>query len=215
MFNLHLLEVFMGIQDWLTKTRKEEIEAVGNYRIKAHIFTNEYFAYDDIGASTRLERKNKIFGRTWWKDVKGPVSTRALYVMNTSNDESVIAFEEHKYQDDNYVSIRSPRFAIKIGGEVGEIFDRDKYQFEFEADYLDWEYVKDKDWGSLKRAIKFNFPVNISFPKDKVKQFDGVIGFHAARKNSHEFRRMTTYNVGQKLIMPKDFRERFDYYINW
>jgi len=155
-------------------------------------------------------------------------------VINAEDGKSVVVSEAKRYQRDNYVSVRAPRVGVQIGGTIGEIFDPNQYRFDINAHYLDWSYVREQDWDTLARAFQesaprgsnipgipertrssVRMPISISFPKDKARQFDGVIGFHAARAGGHEFRRKTEHNIKSNLVIPPEFVDRFGFHTPW
>lgn len=199
-----------------TRICVDQKEKKANIRITAHIFTNNYKVYDDIGASTRLEleKKRPISQKAWWWNIDGHNSVRAFFTINDDLGQSIVCHEAHNYQFDNYVSARAIRFGIQIGGEVGKILDPTQYNFKMDGFNLDLRFWE-KDWKGILADNKFKFPIKINFPKDKARQFNGVIAFHAASSKGQEFRIVTSWNVTNKIVVPEQFRNVFDYYIKW
>lgn len=207
----------MEISDLFTRIRFEAHEEKGSYRVTARAFTNEYLAYDDIGVSTRLEEKRRrpISKRTYWHNVDGRNSVRALYVINDAGGQSVVLGAEDRYQVDNYVSVRAPRMGIQVGGTIGDILNPSKYEFKIDMYCVDLEDILGFHWDKLGRAVSVKFPINIKFTKDKARQYDGVIGFHATKIGSCAFWLTTRYNVNDVIVVPEAFKDKVCFALRW
>jgi hypothetical protein len=212
-FLIFLKDEIMALPKIATQIWDSKTEIKGNVRVKAHAFTNEYKVYDDIGASTRLEVKERrpISKKIWWKNLDGHNSVRAFYVLNDDLGQSVVCHEEHAYQFDNYVSVRAPRFGVQIGGELGEIQEWVQNDFKIDSIKLDLGYLM----GAIMGKEHIQLPVQVKFIKNKIKQYDGIIAFHAASRFGQEFRLITKWNVKNQLVIPVSFKDSFNYYLKW